>query len=111
VKELENLNNEIVQNALSKIKTKQHTFSIDYSKLPNGNDYLERLRKVAFEKGGKLLSTKYINSLTKLEFEDKLGNKFWKKPADVLHMNRWSPYEGKIPKIPDYYFQEAKKII
>lgn len=77
----------------------------------NNSDYhLETLRKIAESKGGKLISTKYTKAHDKLEFEDKLGNRFFMSPSNVRN-NRWSGYEsGSVYSNPEYHFNILKKI-
>lgn len=113
VKELKILDDEIINIYLLKIECKINDFKFDYNKFPTNEKYLEPLRKIAESKGGKLISTKYINNNTKLEFEDKSGNRFFRKPCEVIDVNnhRWSPYEGKQINIPSYHFNLVKKLI
>lgn len=51
--------------------------------LNNPEYYLNKLRKFAEAKGGKLISTEYINGNTKLELEDKNVNVFYKIASKI----------------------------
>ena len=53
---------------------------------------LEYCKKIAKERGGKCLSTKYINGTTKMRWECKDGHK-WNATLDsIVFMNSWCPY-------------------
>ena len=52
---------------------------------------LERLQKVAKSKGGKCLSTSYVNTRTKLEYECK-NKHTWKAVAQPILEGGWCPY-------------------
>lgn len=113
IKELIMLNDEVINSYLSSIEKQVNEFKIDYSKLPTNERYLEPLRKIAESNGGKLISTQYINNNTKLEFEDKNGNRFFRKPGEVKDIKnpRWSPYELKQIRVPEYKLKEIKNLI
>lgn len=113
IKELKLLNIDVINNYILSVENKINEFKIDYNKFPTNEKYLEPLRKIAESKGGKLISTQYINNNTKLEFEDKNGNRFFRKPCEVIDVNnnRWSPYEVKKVKIPEYHYSLLKNII
>lgn len=51
---------------------------------------IEKLQKIAQERGGKCLSTKYYNAVTKLEWECKHGHTWWTRPAHVAN-GSWCP--------------------
>lgn len=113
IKELKILNDEIINSYLSNVASKINKFKIDYNKLPTNEKYLEPLREIAKSNGGKLISTQYINNNTQLEFEDKNGNRFFRKPGEVKDKKnpRWSPFEVKIIRVPEYKFNEIKNFI
>lgn len=113
INELKLLNNEVINSYLSIVENKKNEFKIDYTKLPTNEKYLEPLREIAKNKGGKLISTQYINNNTKLEFEDKNGNRFFRKPGEVKDIRnpRWSPYELQKIRVPEYKLNEIKKFI
>lgn len=113
IKELKLLNIAVINNYLSNIENKINEFKIDYNKLPTNEKYLEPLRKIAKSKGGKLISTQYISNNTKLEFEDKNGNRFFRKPGEVKDIKnpRWSPFELQKIRVPEYKLKEIKNLI
>jgi argininosuccinate lyase len=51
-------------------------------------DYLEDMKQVAIDKGGKCLSTKYIKSNSKLEFKCALEH-YWLATPNKIKMGRW----------------------
>ena len=53
-------------------------------------DYLERLKAIAIERGGKCLSNEYINRITKLEFQCSKGH-IWKTTSHSIVGNKWCP--------------------
>lgn len=59
------------------------------------NHHLAELRTLAECRGGRLVSEIYVNTHTKLEFEDAAGNRFIMAPQDAKQ-GRWSPFEGPI---------------
>jgi hypothetical protein len=52
---------------------------------------IEKYRKLAMEKGGKLLSDHYINNKIPLLWECKNGHQFVVKPINIEHINQWCP--------------------
>lgn len=50
-----------------------------------------KMNEIAEERGGKCLSTKYINSHSKLEWECELGHTWWAKPYLIKNTNTWCP--------------------
>jgi hypothetical protein len=113
IKELKLLNDDLINICLSNIKNKLNEFKIDYSKFPTNEKYLEPLRKIAASNGGKLISTQYIDNNTKLEFEDKNGNRFFRKPGEIKDIKnpRWSPFEVQKIRVPEYQFKKIKDLI
>lgn len=113
IKELKMLDDEVINSYLSSVEKQVNEFKIDYSKLPTNERYLEPLRKIAESNGGKLISRQYINNNTKLEFEDKNGNRFFRKPGEVKDIRnpRWSPFELQKIRVPEYQFQKIKDLI
>ncbi|MFH0866306.1 MAG: zinc-ribbon domain-containing protein [Bacteroidota bacterium] len=66
-------------------------------------DDIEKYRKVAIEKGGKLLSDKYVNNNTPLLWECKKGHQWKARPANIFHAGTWCPYcYGNVPKTKLY---------
>lgn len=59
--------------------------------------YLEELSLIAISKGGRLLSTEYINSHTKYKFIDEEGNEF-EAIGYSVKQGRWSPYTAQKRK-------------
>jgi len=59
------------------------------------SDHLTELQLISVKNGGKLLSTEYIDSDTKLLFEDSCGNIFSSAPR-VIKSGHWSPYERNV---------------
>lgn len=49
----------------------------------NADKYLKELQEIAVKNGGKLLSDKYVNNQTPLEFQDKYGIVFKKTPSSI----------------------------
>lgn len=111
INEIKNYNLDILNLYLENIEDRISDFKFDYNKMPTNDKYLKELRKIAKSKGGKLISTKYINNTTQLEFEDKNGNRFFRKPSEVKHNNRWSPYDVKKIRVPAYHFNLLKNLI
>jgi len=54
-------------------------------------DDIEIYRIIAIERGGKLLSEKYINCQTKLLWECRNGHQWEARPCDVKNKNSWCP--------------------
>lgn len=55
--------------------------------------YINELKEIAEKRGGKIISTKYVNSRTKLEFEDRNGERFF-ADSHSIKKGIWSPFEG-----------------
>ena len=47
------------------------------------------IQKIAKERGGKCLSSKYINTRTKLQWECKEGHRWWQTPSNVISNKSW----------------------
>lgn len=109
IKEIEKYNNLEINQYLLNIEDRVHDFKIDYNKMPTNQKYLDELKNIAEHKGGKLISTEYINNSTNLEFEDRNGNRFLMRPANVK-LGRWSPYEVKKVRDSRYHLNELKLI-
>lgn len=56
---------------------------------PINNIYLEKFKQIAIERGGKCLSTEYINCDSKLHFRCKLNHDWWASPDNVKNKNSW----------------------
>lgn len=54
-------------------------------------DYFERYKKIAKERGGKLLSKNYINSATKLEWKCYECGHIWKATPNNIRNGTWCP--------------------
>lgn len=52
---------------------------------------IEKMNEIAKERGGKCLSTEYINSHDKLLWECEYGHTWWAKPYLVKNTNTWCP--------------------
>ena len=58
---------------------------------------IEEMQRIAAERGGKCLSSKYINSNTKLQWQCKEGHEWEAIPASVKR-GHWCPFcSGIIP--------------
>ncbi len=55
-------------------------------------DGIEKYREVAIKKGGKLLSTEYVNSITPMLWECEKGHRWKARGANVYHSGTWCPY-------------------
>jgi hypothetical protein len=74
-------------------------------------DSIEKYRKIARQRGGKLLSKAYLNNRTPMLWECKKGHRWKARGANVLHMKAWCPYcYGNVRKtIEDMHNLAAKK--
>ena len=61
----------------------------DYKPAYLFDDPLAELRSLAMERGGKLISSVYINSDTKLEWECKEGHRWFQKPDHIKNSGTW----------------------
>jgi len=59
---------------------------------------LEKINKIAKEKGGECLSTQYINFNSKLKWKCN-KNHTWETSLDVIKKNCWCPYCKKVAKL------------
>lgn len=75
----------------------------------NPEYHLKIIKEIIKKRDGKLISTEYINSITKLEMEDKNGIRFLMSASD-LKRNHWSPYESYSVRNPEYHLNILKKI-
>lgn len=93
---------------------KRMTLKNDFWSFDGSNDdrqkrsYLE-MKNIAEKKGGKLISPKFINIHSKLEFEDSLGYRFFMN-GNSVKSGKWSPYEAKRVKDPEYHMKELRII-
>ena len=76
----------------------------------SAKEHIEELSKIAEARGGKLISTEYINNEQKLKFQDKHGNIF-EICASGIKRGYWSPYElysteNIIRQIFEYIFKK-----
>jgi len=65
-------------------------------------DTIETYRKIAIERGGKLLSEVYINSRTPLLWECREGHQWKANPGSIKNMKTWCPvccYKGVAEKL------------
>jgi len=73
---------------------------------------IETYHKIAAEKGGKCVSTEYINSKSKLEFQCAEGH-HWKSIANDIHQGHWCPLcankkrDEKLKDTIETYFKIA----
>lgn len=84
-----------------------NNFNIDYKKIPNSNDKLIEIENIAKSNNGKLISKKYINNQTKLEFEDESGLRFFKTYAQLLK-GSWHKETRQYGK--QYYLERIRQI-
>jgi len=71
-------------------------------------DNIEKYRKVAIERGGKLLTEKYTNNRTLMLWECAKGHQWKARGANVLHMDSWCPYcWGKIKHTIEHMHEVA----
>jgi thiol-disulfide isomerase/thioredoxin len=54
-------------------------------------DSIKTFQEIAKKHGGKCLSTKYINSNTRLEFECAKGHRWYTKAITIKHQGSWCP--------------------
>ena len=93
-------------NSLTKLKwqcSRGHRFELKPSAIKNGHwcsqcsrealkeKDLTELKKLARSRGGKLLSTKYLNNYTPLEWECSKGHRWMSKASNVKHGETWCP--------------------
>ena len=79
------------------------------------------MNEIAKERGGKCLSTEYINSHDKLLWECEYGHTWWAKPYLVKNTNTWCPEcnesKGNSSKLkliemyPSYYANIIEKTL
>jgi hypothetical protein len=60
---------------------------------------IEEMQKIAEERGGKCLSTEYVNSHTKLEWECAEEHTWFAKPCSIKNSHRWCPHCAKTKKL------------
>lgn len=104
-----NIEKEIIANNIRRMTDKNDFWSFDGKSDERQKNHLEMARKIAQERGGELISEEYINSITKLKLRDKLGN-FFMMSFNSLLSGKWSPYEAKRAKDPEYHLEELIKI-
>ena len=94
-----------------KLKANNKYWTFDGVMCDRERKELQIIKEIAESKGGKLISTEYINTHAKLEFEDSAGRRFFMAATDVKGKNgRWSGYEsGNVYNNPEYHFNEIKK--
>lgn len=71
---------------------------------------LDTYKKIAEQRGGKCLSTEYINCKTKLSFMCSLGHIWKANPGDIKGSNSWCPYCNNLQKKGRKYAKKIKKI-
>lgn len=104
-----NIEKEILANNIKRMTDKNDFWSFDGKSDDRQKNHLKIAREIAKERGGELISEEYINSVTKLEFRDKLNHHFMMN-FNSLISGKWSPYEAKRAKDPEYHLKELKKI-
>lgn len=66
------------------------------------SDSIERMHKIAKERGGKCLSEVFVNHHTKLSWQCHEGHQWEAEPTTIVHQNSWCPYcLGKHQTIDD----------
>lgn len=55
-------------------------------------DSIEKYKKIAKKKSGKLLSVEYTNNRTPLLWQCKKGHQWKAQPLNIQHQNSWCPY-------------------
>ena len=63
------------------------------------NAELEKLKQIASDYGGKLISKNYIDSQTKLEFECSKGHRWKAVPASVINQGSWCGNEECVNEL------------
>ncbi|MBC7476381.1 MAG: hypothetical protein H7263_19015 [Candidatus Sericytochromatia bacterium] len=91
------------------LQIKSNDWSIFEKKENKRNIHYNILKKIAEDKGGKLISTEYINNNTKLEFEDDRKNRFMSSP-DKIKNGVWSPYISGNVGNSEYHLKILRKI-
>lgn len=70
---------------------------------------IEEMQQLASSRGGKCLSTKYENAMTKLHWECSEGHDWWAAPNNVVHAKSWCPEcSGNVKQSVDDMHQLAK---
>jgi len=72
---------------------------VDWSDFYQFSSQLEKFRKIAIERGGKLISEKYEGVMSKLEWECKEGHRWEAIPDSVIGKGRWCPYCARNVKL------------
>jgi len=70
---------------------------------------IDNFRKIAKDKGGQCLSSKYLNTQTKLSFKCKEGHVWETMPINIEHYDTWCPHCAKNVKLDITAFQEIAK--
>ena len=60
---------------------------------------IEEMHLLAAKRGGKCISTTYINQKIKLEWECSVGHKWWAAPEKIKYANTWCPDCGGRKKL------------
>lgn len=80
-----------------------HTWSATFSQIKNENTWcpvcanikrqlgLDKMKKIAFERGGECLSTEYLGIQKKLEWRCKRGHEWESAPKHIVADNAWCP--------------------
>lgn len=105
-----NIDKKIIANTIKYLNPDNDFWSFDGIMSDRHRNELQIIKKIAELKGGNLLSTIYIHSEEKLEFEDKEGNRFFMSISNIKN-NRWSGYEsGNVYNNPEYHLEILRKI-
>ena len=64
---------------------------IDFNKVYQHRSYLKEVNKIAEERYGKCLSTKYVNSHTKMEWKCSEGHTWFSTPSHIRNSGSWCP--------------------
>jgi hypothetical protein len=70
---------------------------------------ISHFQKLAEEKGGKCLSSEYINLTSQIEFECKNGHKWKVTPRSILNSKNWCKKCGDVQKYDLSFFQNFAK--
>lgn len=104
-----NVEQKFTQQYLLSMHNKKKFWTFDGVMSDFQREELKKIKKIAENNGGKLLSTIYNNTLVKLEFEDAKSNKFF-MTAKNLKRGQWSPYESNLIHCPDYHLKHLQEI-
>ena len=100
----------------------KHQWGIPFNNILNDNNWchycspslkktLEFCQNLALQKGGKCLSTEYINSITPMLWECDVKHQWETNSDSIFHMDSWCPYcSNNAHKTTEQFIQEANII-